>query len=215
MACAPCRKEWRESTVEMARRKKVTAKGSCVGRDAISTLRLVWHQFADSFESFPFSSSPLDWHSTLASASFRDFRTDSRNGKPDESFGFHDRKEGGGYELLRWGYPRYAEQTTKFPVQFGYTRFASRFLLPIWRGEMRLRRRDHPVYARQNANKLYEYTFYVWYSKILRKSFTQSEFFEFYILPQSFIRFLKKINGWKIRCFLAVSTLSFSKNLTL
>jgi len=57
-------------------------------------LASIRRQFRVPFPPFP---PPLDWHST--SVSFRDFRAGSRNGKPDESFSFHDRKEGGEYGL--------------------------------------------------------------------------------------------------------------------
>lgn len=85
-------------------------------------------------------------------ASFRDFQAGSRNGKPDEGFGFHDRKEGGGYEpaailpppSIRWGYPRFAEQVSKFPVQFRCTRV--RIPVPVTHrfGEMCLHQRESP-----------------------------------------------------------------------
>jgi len=82
--------------VEMAHREKVTVKGTCVGHDAIR--HSDWFGISSQTVSSPPSPFSLDWHSTLVS--FRDFRANSRNGKSDESFGFHDRKEGGGYGWL-------------------------------------------------------------------------------------------------------------------
>lgn len=88
----------------MARRRKSSGKGGLRWSRRDSTLRLVWHQFADSFED-PFP--PLDWHSTLASGEFSRFSS----GLPKrETRGFRLSRSKGGLEGVGYGrLPRFDE----------------------------------------------------------------------------------------------------------
>lgn len=155
---------------------KSNGKGACVGRlRRDSTLRLVWHQFADSFKSPSPSPFPLDWHST--SVSFRDFRADSRNGKSDEGFGFHDRKEGWRVRTVLSCFDEDTRDSRNRPLNFPFnlgihdSHPGSYYLS----GAPKRVYIDagHSVNARQSANKRYECTYISRYfdtPKALRKN---------------------------------------------
>jgi len=122
-----CRKEWQESMVEMAHREKVTVKGTCVGHDAIR------HSDWFGISSQTVSSPPPPSHliGTQHWWVFAIFERTRETGNPTRvsAFTIERRVEGtDGFPMLRWGYPRFTEQATKFPVQFRYT---IRSLVPI------------------------------------------------------------------------------------
>lgn len=100
--------------------KKVTAKGPALV--ATRFRHSDWFGISSQTVSSP---PPLDWHSTSADGEFSRFSTGLPMGNPTRvsAFTIERRVEGTDGTPVRRGYPRFAEQASKFPVQFGCTRF--------------------------------------------------------------------------------------------